>query len=91
MGWVVNATSRPLYPRGRDPVPIVQEAGRSGRLRKISLPLRFDPRTVQPVGNRYADYAILAHLAVNKTCYYYFWSGYILVLQVLMLSTDVLV
>ena len=21
--WVVNATSRPLYPRGRDPVPIV--------------------------------------------------------------------
>jgi hypothetical protein len=26
-GWVVNATSRPLYPRERDPVPIVQEAG----------------------------------------------------------------
>jgi len=27
MGWVVNATTRPLYPRERDPVPIVQEAG----------------------------------------------------------------
>ena len=27
MGWVVNATPRPLYPRERDPVPIVQEAG----------------------------------------------------------------
>ena len=27
MGWVVNATPRPLYPQERDPVPIVQEAG----------------------------------------------------------------
>ena len=26
-GWQVNATSRPLYPRERGPVPIVQEAG----------------------------------------------------------------
>ena len=25
-GWVVNATSQSLYPRERDPVPIVQEA-----------------------------------------------------------------
>ena len=32
--WVVNATPRPLYPRERDAVPIVQ--GRSGRVRKIS-------------------------------------------------------
>ena len=27
MGWVVNATPRPLYPWERHPVPIVQEAG----------------------------------------------------------------
>ena len=27
MGWVVSATPRPLYPRERDPVPIVLEAG----------------------------------------------------------------
>jgi hypothetical protein len=27
MGWVVNATPRPFYPREREPVPIVQEAG----------------------------------------------------------------
>jgi len=27
MGWVVNATPRLLYPRERDPVPIVWEAG----------------------------------------------------------------
>ena len=26
--------------------------GRSGRVRKISLPPRFDPRTVQPVASR---------------------------------------
>ena len=26
-GWVVNATPRPLYPPGKNPVPIVQEAG----------------------------------------------------------------
>ena len=26
-GWVVNATPRSLYPRERDPVPAVQEAG----------------------------------------------------------------
>ena len=26
MGWVVNATPRPLYPWERDPVPIVLEA-----------------------------------------------------------------
>jgi len=27
MGWVVNVTPLPLYPRERDPVPILQEAG----------------------------------------------------------------
>ena len=26
MGWVVSTTPRPLYP-GKDPVPVVQEAG----------------------------------------------------------------
>jgi hypothetical protein len=24
-GWVVNVTPRPLYPRKRDPVPLLQE------------------------------------------------------------------
>jgi len=47
------------YP-GKDPVPIVQEAGwalgRSGQVRKISPPPGFDPRTVKPVGSRYTDY-----------------------------------
>ena len=26
-GWVVNATPLPLYPRERNPVPIIQDAG----------------------------------------------------------------
>ena len=34
--------------------------GRSGRVRKISPPPEFDPRTVQPVASRYIDYAIQA-------------------------------
>jgi hypothetical protein len=34
--------------------------GRSGRVRKISPPTRFDPRTVQPVASRYTDWAIPA-------------------------------
>jgi hypothetical protein len=35
--------------------------GRSGRVRKISPPPGFDPRTVQPVESRYTDRAIPAH------------------------------
>jgi hypothetical protein len=35
--------------------------GRSGRVRKISLPPVFDLRTVQPVASRYTDCAIPAH------------------------------
>jgi hypothetical protein len=31
--------------------------GRSGQVRKISPPPKFDPQTVQPVASRYTDYA----------------------------------
>ena len=49
-------------PSGKDPVPIVQEAGWApGRVRKISPPPGFDPRTVQTVASRYTDWAITAH------------------------------
>ena len=48
------------YP-GKDPVPIVQEAGwASGPVwtgAENLAPLGFNPRTVQPVGSRYTDYA----------------------------------
>ena len=48
-------TRYPLYRRLGGP------QGRSGRVRKISPPLGFDPRTVQLVASRYTNYAIPAH------------------------------
>ena len=47
-------TRYPLYRRLGGP------QGRSGRVRKISPPPGFDPRTVQPVASRYTDCAIPA-------------------------------
>jgi hypothetical protein len=44
-------TRYPLYRRLDGP------QGRYGQVRKISFPLGFDPRTVQPVASRYTDYA----------------------------------
>jgi hypothetical protein len=44
----------PLRRRLREP------QGRSGQVRKISPPLGFDPRTVQPVASRYTYWAISA-------------------------------
>jgi len=54
LGWVVSATPRPLYPRGREPEPIVQEAGwapRTGidRCGEYRLPPGFYLRTSYPV------------------------------------------
>ena len=46
-------TRYPLYRRRGGP------QGRSGRVRKISSPPGFDPRTVQPVASSYTDCAIL--------------------------------
>jgi hypothetical protein len=51
--WI--ETQCPLYRRLGGP------QGRSGRVRKISPPPGFDPRTVQPVASRYIDYTIPAH------------------------------
>ena len=52
----------PLYKRlgGRQ--------GRSRRLRKISPPPEYDPRTVQPVASRYTDWAIPAHKQLYYRC-----------------------
>ena len=62
-GWVVSTTPRPLYPRER-PGTHCRPQGRSGRVRKISPPPGFDPRTVQPVVSRYTDWAIPAHMCI---------------------------
>jgi hypothetical protein len=45
-------TRHPFYGRVGGP------QDRSGPMRKISAPLGFDPRTVQPVASRYTDWAI---------------------------------
>jgi hypothetical protein len=60
MWWVVNPTPRLLYPRERDPVYTVQEAGWDpGPVwtgAEILAPHRgFDPQTDQPVASRFTD------------------------------------
>jgi hypothetical protein len=49
-------TRYPLYRR------LGGHQGRSGRVRKKSLPMSFDPRTAQPIACRYADWAFPAHV-----------------------------
>ena len=51
---------RQHFTSGKDPVPIVQEAGWASEPvwtgAENVAPPGFDPRTVQPVGSRYTDY-----------------------------------
>jgi len=49
---------------GKDPVPIVQDAGPmwTGAENLPPPPPGFDPQTIQPVASRYTDWAIAAHL-----------------------------
>jgi hypothetical protein len=65
MGWVANATSRPLHLRERPCTQCLRGwvGPRAGldRCGKISLPPGSDPRTVQPVASRYTDWAIPAY------------------------------
>jgi hypothetical protein len=45
MGWVINITPRPFFPRERDPVPILQEAGWAQVAENIaSTGIRFQDR-----------------------------------------------
>ena len=58
----VSVTPRPPLPPEKTRYPLYRRLcgpqGRSGRVRKISPPPGFDPRTVQPVASRYTDCAI---------------------------------
>jgi hypothetical protein len=61
-------------PPGKTRYPLYRRLGglqgRYGRVRKISPPPGYDPRTVQPVASRYTDWAIPApffHYMVNLT------------------------
>ena len=59
-GEGVSVTPRPLFTSGKDPVPIVQEAGWApGPVwtgAENLAPTGIHPRTVQPVASRYTDY-----------------------------------
>ena len=71
MGWVVSSTPRPHFTPGKDPVPIVQEAGWApGPLRtcaeNFAPPPGFDPWTVQSVASRYTDWATPARSPIGS-------------------------
>jgi len=59
-GWVVSSTPRLRFTPGKDPVPIIQEAGwaldRSGRAENL-VPTTIRSRTVQPIVSRCTDWA----------------------------------
>ena len=54
----------------------------SGRVRRNSPPPGFDPRTVQPVARRYADWAIPAYIIIISIIL-------LLLLLLLLLSGDI--
>jgi hypothetical protein len=63
MGWVVNATLRPLYARERDPVPVVQEVGSASKAdldtcAKSRPQSASIPETDLPIASRYFDITI---------------------------------
>jgi hypothetical protein len=71
-GWVFNATPRPLYSQERPSNSCIGDwAGGaqdpSGRVKKISPPKVFDPRTVQPVASRDTSYAIPTNSHVDTS------------------------
>jgi hypothetical protein len=79
MGWVVNATLRPFYPREGDPVPILQEPGWVpgpvwNGVENFDL-LGFDFRTVQPVAICHSFEAyiniIFAPRPIYPKCYFF--------------------
>jgi hypothetical protein len=58
-----------VSPRGKTRYPMSRRLGgtqgQSGRMRKISPPLGFDPRTVQAVTSRYTDWTIPAYSVIT--------------------------
>ena len=66
MGWVVNATPRPLYPLERPGTHCIggwvgPRADLDGCGKTHPTAPGFDPRTVQSVASRYTDWSIPSH------------------------------
>jgi hypothetical protein len=59
-----------LPPQGKICYPLCRRVGelqgRTGQVRKILPPPRFDPRTVQPVDSHYTDYTTVFHVIMDK-------------------------
>ena len=72
MGVGDQCHAQVALPSGKTWYPLCRRLGwpqgRSGRVRKISPPTGFDPRTVQPVASRYTDWAILAPYILVHAC-----------------------
>jgi hypothetical protein len=68
-GWEVSVTPRPLFTPGKDPVPIVQEAGWvpgpvwTGTENLVDTGIRS--QTVHPVAIRYTDWATRPTLGLD--------------------------
>jgi len=63
--WVTSAPLEPLFSRRREPVLILQEAGWApGTENLVTTWVRF--RTINPVTNRYTNYAMAMILLYNK-------------------------
>ena len=72
MLWLVKATPYPFYPRERDPVPTVQEAGWALGLglpvaEKLAPP-GIDVRTVQILASRCTECAITYTMCAESRC-----------------------
>ena len=67
-------TPRPHLTLGKDPIPILHEAGWASGLVWIGAenlsPPEFDPRTVQPVGSRYTDYATRPTMYISNLLHF---------------------
>jgi hypothetical protein len=74
--WVVKATARPLYPRERDPVPILWEAwwapGQVWTCAKSLAPTGIRSPGRPALASRYTDWAIPVHRRNLESCM--FWS-----------------
>jgi len=71
MTWVVNATTRPLYPPGNTRYPLYRRLGgpqgssEEGCGESDPSP-GFDPRTVHPAVSHYTDCAITVRMINNN-------------------------
>ena len=75
MGVGVQRHAPAVLPPGKTRYPLYSRLGgpqdRSGPVRKISPLPGFNPRTVQPVASRYADYAVAIYIYI----YIYIYNG----------------